>query len=462
MAALLLFALAGCGQPGASAPLPPTPAAPAAPTAPIASAALDRSALDRLPSGSTPIRHVVVVIQENRSVDNLFNGLAGADTVGSGQNSRGQTIQLKPISLAAPYDISHTHDAYETEYRDGKMDGFDRVATKCEKLRRNCPPPRLRAYGYVPHDEIVPYLTLAARFTFADEMFESNEGPSFPAHQYLVSGTSTIKNGSPLRSSENPRAPNHSQTGGCDAPLGTMGQLISPDGNENTYAYPCFDRIALPDLIDRHGLTWHYYQERSGPGLWNGLDAVEHIWNDRAEYKADVIAPSSRFLRDIGDGYLANVTWVTPSAKASDHAGTTDGSGPSWVSSVVGAVGASSYWNSTAIVVVWDDWGGWYDHVAPKHRNSYELGMRVPMLVISPYAKQGYVSHVHYEFGSILKFIEETFDLGSMKTTDAQANDLRDCFNFDAPPRRYEPLHAKYSAQYFLSQPATNAAPDDD
>jgi phospholipase C len=455
LAALLLLALAGCAQSGA-------PALPAAPQAAASSAELDAGSLRRVPDRSGPIQHIVVVIQENRTVDNLFNGLAGADTASSGRNSRGQTINLRPVPLTAPYDILHTHSAYQTEYRDGRMDGFDRVATKCEKLRQNCPPPRLRAYGYVPHDEIGPYLTLAARYTFADEMFESNEGPSFPAHQYLVSGTSAITNASPLRASENPRAPNRRQTGGCDAPPGTIGALIGPNGEENTYAFPCFDRVALPDLVDGHGLTWHYYQERSGSGLWNGLDAIEHIWNDRAEYKANVVAPSSQFLRDVRGGYLANVTWITPSANASDHAGSTDGSGPSWVASIVGAVGSQSYWNSTVIVVVWDDWGGWYDHVAPKRRNSYELGMRVPMLVISPYAKRGYVSHVHYEFGSILKFIEETFNLGSMKTTDAQANDLRDCFNFGAPPRPYEPLQAKYSPQYFLSQPPANASPDDD
>jgi phospholipase C len=452
---LLLLALPGCGQPGGLVP-------PGAPALLPSASGTENAPLAQPLGGSAKIAHIVVIVQENRSVDNLFNGLPGADTVQSGRNSRGESVRLRPVPLTAPYDIVHTHSAYETEYAQGNMDGFDRVATKCEKLRRNCPPPRVRAYGYVPHYEVQPYFDLAEQYAFGDEMFETNEGPSFPAHQYLVSGTSAIQNGSEFRASENPRAPDKRQTGGCDAPAGTRGELISSNGREDTFAFPCFDRTALPDLIDARGLTWHYYQERSGPGLWNGLDAVEHIWKNRTEYKANVIAPSAQVLRDISRGYLADVTWITPSAAASDHAGTTNGTGPSWVTSVVSAIGSSSFWDSTAIIVVWDDWGGWYDHVAPKRYNSYELGMRVPLLVISPYAKTGYVSHVHYEFGSVLKFIEQTFDLGSMHTTDERANNLTDCFDFYSPPRPFKAIQARYSAQYFLSQAPSDQLPDDD
>ena len=115
---------------------------------------------------------------------------------------------------------------------------------------------------------------------------------------------------------------------------------------------------------------------------------------------------------------------------ASDHAGGTDGSGPSWVASVVNAVGESQYWNDTVVFVVWDDWAGWYDHVRPPMYNSYELGFRVPLIVISRYAKKGFVSHRLYEFGSILKFIEVHFALGSLGTTDARSDDLSDFFDY--------------------------------
>ena len=112
--------------------------------------------------------------------------------------------------------------------------------------------------------------------------------------------------------------------------------------------------------------------------------------------------------------------------------------------------------------MTWDDWGGWYDHVPPQIYDSYELGFRVPMIVISPYAKRGYVSHTPYEFGSILKFIERTFDLASLGTTDVRANDLSDCFNFGAEPRAFKPIAAKYSARYFEALPISYESPDDD
>jgi phospholipase C len=418
--------------------------------------------IDQGSQSTSPIKHVVVIVQENRSVDNLFNGLPGADTVRSGRDSHGQKVNLKAVPLTGQYDMSHTHIAYETEYHGGAMDGFDRVGSKCGRHAQYCPPANVRAYAYVPQSDVQPYFELAEQYAFADEMFETNQGPSFPAHQYIVSGTSSVDDRSTLRSSENPRTPEGRQTGGCSAPPGTRGQVIDGEGREDEWIFPCFDRVALPDLIDKAGLTWHYYEENNGAGLWNGLDAISHIWKNRSEYDANVITPSSRVLRDVANGYLANVTWITPSAKASDHPLLTDGSGPSWVGSIVTALGMSPFWNSTAVIVVWDDWGGWYDHVAPKQYNSYELGMRVPMLVISPYAKRGYVSHVHYEFGSILKFIEQTFGLGSMNTTDVRANNLTDCFDLGSPPRAFRRIGTKYSAQYFLSRPASDELPDDD
>jgi phospholipase C len=142
--------------------------------------------------------------------------------------------------------------------------------------------------------------------------------------------------------------------------------------------------------------------------------------------------------------------------------GQTDGTGPDWIASIVNAIGESSYWSSTAIFITWDDWGGWYDHVSPTIYNSYELGMRVPLIVVSPYAKAHYVSHVPYEFGSILKFAENVFGLPSLGTTDVRANDLSDCFEFSRAPRRFHHIHAQHSAQYFLRQPISNEPPDND
>jgi phospholipase C len=238
-------------------------------------------------------------------------------------------------------------------------------------------------------------------------------------------------------------------------------ELINQGGQEKKTAYPCFNRNSLIQLIEAQKLSWHYYQARPGAGLWKAPDAIRPVY-DSPEFAYDVVSPPSRVLTDINSGNLANVVWVTPTAKASDHAGSTDGTGPSWVASIVNTIGQSKYWKSTAIFVTWDDWGGWYDPVGPPLYNSYELGFRVPLIVISAYAKESYISTKQHEFGSILKFTEETFNLGSLGTTDVRADDLSDCFDFSKKPRKFVVIPAPHDASYFLNLPPDNENPDDD
>jgi phospholipase C len=407
------------------------------------------------------IYHVVIIIQENRSVDNLFQFLPDANTRSYGYNSLGQKVNLFADPLTGPYDLGHKHKSFLAAYNGGGMNGWDQEAMAC-KVPSQCPAKGTGPYAYVPQSEVQPYYTMAETYTFGDEMFQTNQGPSFPAHQYLVSGTSTISDGSPLRASENPQTQQGTYTGGCDSPTGSLVTLIDGFGNENQSTYPCFNRDSLMAHLDSAGISWRYYEEHTGAGYWKAVDAIEPIWLDKQLLHSDVVAPSSQILSDISNGQLASVSWVTPSSAASDHAGFTDGSGPSWVASVVDALGQSSYWNSTAIFVVWDDWGGWYDHIAPTIYNSYELSFRVPLIVISPYAKPGYVSHQVHEFGSILKFIERTFNLASLRTTDLRADDLVDCFNFGGSPRAFKQIAAPLRAKYFLKQPPSNQNPDND
>jgi phospholipase C len=402
--------------------------------------------------GNGTIQHVVIVFQENRSTDDLFNGLRGAKTVKSATNSAGNQVALRPEPLDAPYDIDHSHLAYETAYDGGKMEGFNLEQWSCPTKATSCPPSGDAAFGYVPRSEVKPYFQMAEQYAFGDDMFATQQGPSFAAHQYILSGTSTVAASSTLRAAELPYDAKHRFTGGCDSPAGSLVMLIDGNGTENQQIYPCFDRPALSDLIQAKGLTWRYYQSHLGAGLWNGPDAIKHI-RDGSGFSSEVVAPPSKVLGDIANGALANVVWVTPTAKASDHAGITDGTGPAWVASVVNAVGKSQYWDSTVIFVTWDDWGGWYDHVTPQQYNSFELGFRVPLIAIGPYAKRGYVSHKQHEFGSILKFVEEAFGLGSLGTTDERADNLADCFNFSRRPRTFTPISNSLGASYFLRQP---------
>jgi phospholipase C len=357
---------------------------------------------------------------------------------------------LQSESLVAPYDLSHTHAYWYIEDNKGQMNGFDR-----ELCKGTCPTDA--AYAYVPQSEVQPYYTLAETYAFADNMFETDEGPSFPSHQYLISGTSTVSDGSTDRASNNPVTATGGLTGGCDSPAGSLVQVIDAQGKLVPRISPCFARQSLMNEMDAAGVSWKYYQANQGPGLWNAVDAISSIWSNKPEMAANVITPSSQVLTDVANGQLADVVWVIPARAASDHPQVTDGSGPSWVASIVNAIGKSQYWNNTAIFITWDDWGGFYDHVAPTVYNSFELGFRVPLIVVSPYAKPGYVSHVQHEFGSILKFIEEDFSLPSLGTTDKRADDLLDCFTFTKQPLRFKRIPAKYPPSYFFHLPAKEA-----
>jgi phospholipase C len=428
-------AMIGCGG-GGGTPAAGGPGPPVTPT----------------PSAATKIKHVIIVFQENRSPDDLFRGLANADTDPAyGLNSQGQQVTLEPIDLDIGYDLDHSHGGFTTEYDNGKLDGFDlETPTACN--RGQCPPPGQRAYRFVPKSQTQEYWQLAQQYVFADRMFQSNQGPSFPAHQYIISGTSMAAPANPGQIIlENPYDNNDGPAGGCDSPSDAVVQLADPgSGQLGPLVYPCFDHPVLMDLLDAKGVSWRYYQPQTPPaaGLWT-LDAIAHIVH--GPDVANISAPNTNILSDIAGGTLPSVSWVMPTAGESDHP-EGGAEGPAWVGSIANAVGSSHYWNSTAIVVTWDDWGGWYDHVPPPVRNADELGFRVPMIVVSPYAKRAYVSHVQYEFGSILKFVEETFGLGSLGFTDAGATDLADCFDFAQTPRTFKQIQSRFSRAHFMRE----------
>lgn len=402
--------------------------------------------------GIPQIDHVVIIFQENRTTDNLFHGFPGADIADTGLDSQGNTITLQPRPLADDYDIGHAHGAFTVSYDDGRMDGFDKVPAACDESGdTTCLPPN-PAYAYVNPEDVAPYFELAQRYVFADRMFQTNQGPSFPAHQYIISATSQPDASSPLFASENPfdRATGVNNEAGCDAPDTSQVPLIDASGDEHHFVYPCFEHQTLMDLLDERMISWRYYTP-SDRSIWNGPAAIAHLrngpgWNN-------VIIPQTQVLSDIAAGNLAQVTWVMPSAQASDHARVNDGSGPSWVASIVNAIGNSSYWDDTAIVIAWDDWGGWYDHVPPSSiYNQYEYGFRVPMIVVSPYAKAGYVSHVTHDFASIVKFVEAVFDLPTLGYADLRSDDLSDCFDFAQTPMPFETVPSSLHAGDFLLQ----------
>jgi phospholipase C len=399
----------------------------------------------------TKIQHVVIVVQENRSFDDLFQGYPGADTVASGESSTGKTIELRPVSLKTKYDIDHSAAAMFAAC-DGtgklpgtqcRMDGFNQ--------EQRLGGPHDGEYAYVPHAESQPYFDMAHEWVLADHMHQSHLDESFVSHQYIIAAQAQS-------SVDIPFLPEW----GC----GSKNNFVETLGKDRTFGNPqrpCFDYQTLGDELDAAGRTWRFYTSRiadPADGVWSGYQAVRHI-----RYGPDwknVITPQKRFLKDVAAGTLAGVTWITPTCEASDHPNCGGGLGPSWVSAVVNAVGESSFWNTTAIFVMWDDWGGLYDHVPPPHVDDDGLGFRVPLLVISPYAKHGYVSHVLYEHGSILKFAEDVFGLGRLAASDARANSpALDCFDFSKPPRAFVPIQATERAAFFLNRRDDLRPPDD-
>ena len=437
----LTLALSACGGGGGTV----APTVPLVPTTAPTSSGPPKHAAD-------VIKHVVVIVQENRSFDNLFHGFPGADTVSSGPASDGTIVPLRPTSLTAGPDPGHDYASFVASYNGGRMNGFDLVGD----FPKNVP---LFSYAYVPQSEVQPYFDMAHAYALADRMFQSNNSASYGAHQYLIAAQSAdatnVPNGMPW---------------GCDAPTGSTVPVLKPDGTMGPGVTPCFDYQTVGDSLDAAGVTWAYYAPSvvASPtdpagAIWSAYDAVRHI-RYGPDWAQNQIAPETAVLNDIRNGALRGVSIVVPDGFNSDHARFPTTTGPLWVSSIVQAIGSSRYWKDTAIFVVWDDWGGWYDHVKPPHRDRMGMGFRVPLIVASPYARSAYVSHTTYEFGSILRFIEDTFALGTLGGTDATSNSIADVLDFNAAPRAYTPVaaHRRSVESFRHVQPGDIGPPPDD
>jgi phospholipase C len=441
------------------------------------------------PQPSGKIKHVVIIFQENRTPDNLFHDPVlynpppnghGADIALQGQTSSGKMVTLQPAPLVTVYDFPHDHKTFLTAWNNGAMNGADLEDVFCPPGQPNCAPANPE-YQYVQASDVQPYFTLAETYTFGDRMFQTNQGPSFPAHQYIIAGTSAISEKSSIFVAENPvGAPGDA---GCLAPPGATVNTIDtsqldPHTPEQTTSQLCYEHPTLTDLLDKSQFSWKYYTPSAG-SIWTGPDAINHMCGPNAQppNATACVAPewtnhvviegmNNQILNDIAAGQLANVSWVIPNGDASDHAGNANDTGPSWVASIVNAIGTSQYWNDTAIIITWDDWGGWFDHVAPQVRDSYEYGLRVPLIVVSPFARPAFISKKTHDFGSILKFVETMFGLTTVGPgdgyADSRADDLSDCFDFNQAPLVFKQVQAPLGADYFLNNPGPPAPPDND
>ncbi|HZV77538.1 MAG TPA: alkaline phosphatase family protein [Candidatus Babeliales bacterium] len=445
-------------------------------------------------SPGTPIQHVVLIVQENRSFDNFFAKFPGADGATRGEEEVlegskyvDKWVTLQSHSLIMSTDLQHCHKAFETSYDGGKMDGFDLIGTgACGGQYK---PAGTLPYQYVKEADIQPYWDMAEQWVLADHMFQTQGSGSFTAHQDLIRGGTCITS---IASCETPSQTTLSMIDtpdampwGCNSPSGARTWTINYGGDVvHNGPFPCSDDFpdygssgyeTLRDLFDAAGVSWKYYtpcfsgysqgcppSSKCPDCSGDTLNAFDVIYPVRygSEWGTKVSMPDTNIFNDISGGTLPNVSWVIPEDDEADHPGYAIDKGPEWVASVVNALGESSYWDSTAIFILWDDWGGFYDSVAPPFQDKFGgLGFRVPCMVISPYdiagsgSQGGYVEHTQYEFGSILKYIEVNWGLPSLHTTDARATSIGNVFDYSQKPRAFNAIPSKYTARYFLNRP---------
>jgi len=379
------------------------------------------SAVSTTPPDLHRIHHIIFIVKENRTFDHYFGAFPHAIGTTKGRNSLGQVIQLVRAPDRMPYDISHTWQGTLGAMDDGKMDRFDLISGGNVDGQ-------YMSYTQMTLQDIPNYWTYAQKFTLADQMFSSLHGPSFPNHLYTVAATSGGVINNPAGTPNNGKS-----KWGCDAGPEVTVQVMDPLGNISTPA-PCFDFQTLADELQSAGITWRYYAPPEGqPGYpWSALDAINHVRNSPL-WGEHVVSPE-QFVLDVQNGQLPAVSWLVEGAEVSEHPPYGTCAGENYTVNQINAVMQSPYWNSTAIFLTWDDFGGFYDHVAPSVSDNFGYGPRVPLIILSPYAKSSHISHTLYEFGSVLKFIEEDFGLPPMTERDAGANDTLDSFDFTQPP----------------------------
>ena len=363
------------------------------------------------PPGFSNIQHIVFIIKENHTFDSYFGTFPGANGATTGKLHTGEVIPLMHLPDPPPHDICHDWFSAHTAIDGGIMDGFDLI----------CDDSDLLSYSQFNQADIPNYWSYATTFVLSDNMFSSLAGPSFPNHLYTIAAQSGGAIQVPVAS-----------TWGCDAnPGGTVAVMNS--SGQITSQFPCFDFQTLADSLQAAGITWKYYAPGyKEPGyIWSALDAIKHI--RMGPLWATNVVPDTQFVTDAAGGNLPAVSWVVTGA-GSEHPTADVCKGENWTVQQVNAIMQGPNWNSTAIFITWDDFGGFYDHVPPPTLDIYGLGPRVPLLIISPYALAGHISHTQYEFSSFLRFVELRFGLTPLTSRDTAANDMTDSFNFLQTP----------------------------
>jgi phospholipase C len=418
-----LILVASCGGPSSGGPTDGAPA--------------DTSPMPDAPNAPIKIKHVVVVVKENHTFDNYFGSFPGADGIAEIVTNHG-TIAPPQAPDRTPRDLCHAHSCALADLAGGAMNGWDSVAGASNNGDD-------LTYAQYTEQDIPNYWKYARHFALADRFFANMLGPSFPGHMFTLAAQAGWAEGNPNTQVLHPYW-------GCDQDSSTLVTVEDPQTCTTKQVFPCFKIPSVPDVLPA-GVDWKFYGSDFyilGEiwSMFNAVDSIRHGagWSN--------VINASQFDSDVDNGRLPAVSWLVNQDLDDEHP--LIGSvcaGENWTVGHLNHLMASPYWQDTAILFTMDDFGGWYDHVPPPRQygcdpaGPYGLGFRLPLIVISPYAKQG-VYHQVAEQASIPRFIEKVFGAPALSTLDpaaqdGQANDLLGMFDFNQTPLPPLPLQIR-------------------
>ncbi|HZU70293.1 MAG TPA: alkaline phosphatase family protein [Ktedonobacteraceae bacterium] len=406
------------------------------------------SAAKAAPQASNPIKHIVIMVKENRSFDSMFGTFPGADGATTYKDKKGKIHPLNHQPDHLTFDLAHNYPAFLTAYDHGKMDGFSKIAGAIQIINGK----KMDVADSQFYQADIPnYWQYAQTFALPDEFFYTIRSESFPNHLFSIAATDNDVD-------ENPQISNlkYINTWGCDDPKGTTVEERHSNGKvENVF--PCFTFQTLGDLLSAQNISWKSYSPSFNKDgyEWNAYDAIQGIRNTN-QWKQH-FSDYTNFVKDAASGNLPTVSWLVQPSGVSDHPPESVCAGENWTVQQINAIMQNqSLWNSTAIFLTWDDFGGFYDHVKPSNgpNQKIEYGFRAPLIIISPYAKPHYVDNTFYSFPSMLKFAEKILGLPSLGGLDQGASDMFNSFNFKQQPLPPLILQQRTCPSYTQSGPS--------